>query len=199
MPTVTEDNKNTTPDMGDDGTTEDTTTSAASVEQGTGTTDDNVKPVKDRTLEEQVAYWKAIARKHEDREKNANKQLGGFADLKQQFEQMQAKLHESEVEAARKDVRLAHPELSEDVFALCGETEPDKIREWGDKAATAFQSASQKEPDMGADNKQSINPEELGTRQAAKSNTGSAAASAPDAKAAIYKRIYEKYSGKKNK
>ena len=52
---------------------------------------------------------------------------------------------------------------------------------------------------MGADNKQSINPEELGTRKAVKSNTGSAAASAPDAKAAIYKRIYEKYSGKKNK
>ena len=162
---------------------------------------DQGKPVKERSLEEQVAYWKGIARKHEDREKNANKQLGELSDLRQQFEDMQAKLHASEVEAARKDVRLAHPELSEDVFALCGETEPDKIREWGEKAATAFAASASKEgqPDMGGTNQNNINPEERGARKAAQSNTGSAAASAPDEKAAIYKRIYEKYSVNKNK
>lgn len=162
---------------------------------------DQGKPVRERSLEEQVAYWKGIARKHEDREKNANKQLGELSDLRQQFEDMQAKLHASEVEAARKDVRLAHPELSEDVFALCGETEPDKIREWGEKAATAFAASASKEgqPDMGGTNQNNINPEERGARKAAQSNTGSAAASAPDEKAAIYKRIYEKYSANKNK
>lgn len=162
---------------------------------------DQGKPVRERSLEEQVAYWKGIARKHEDREKNANKQLGELSDLRQQFEDMQAKLHASEVEAARKDVRLAHPELSEDVFALCGETEPDKIREWGEKAATAFAASASKEgqPDMGGTNQNNINPEERGARKAAQANTGSAAASAPDEKAAIYKRIYEKYSVNKNK
>lgn len=162
---------------------------------------DQDKPVKERSLEEQVAYWKGIARKHEDREKNANKQLGELSDLRQQFEDMQAKLHASEVEAARKDVRLAHPELSEDVFALCGETEPDKIREWGEKAATAFAASASKEgqPDMGGTNQNNINPEERGARKAAQANTGSAAASTPDEKAAIYKRIYEKYSANKNK
>lgn len=162
---------------------------------------DQGKPVKERSLEEQVAYWKGIARKHEDREKNANKQLGELSDLRQQFEDMQAKLHASEVEAARKDVRLAHPELSEDVFALCGETEPDKIREWGEKAATAFAASASKEgqPDMGGTNQNNINPEERGARKAAQANTGSAAAGQPDEKAAIYKRIYEKYSANKSK
>lgn len=164
-------------------------------------TGQDLKPVTERSLEDQVAYWKGMARKHEDREKNANKQLGELSDLRQQMADMQAKLHASEVEAARKDVRLAHPELPDSVFDLCGETEPDKLREWGDKAATAFAVSASKEgqPDMGGTNQNNINPEERGARKAAQANTGSAAASQPDEKAAIYKRIYEKYSVNKNK
>lgn len=162
---------------------------------------DQDKPVKERSLEEQVAYWKGIARKHEDREKDANKQLGELSDLRQQFADVQAKLHASEVEAARKDVRLAHPELSDSVFALCGETEPDKIREWGEKAAVAFAASASKEgqPDMGGTNQNNINPEERGARKAAQANTGSAAAGQPDPEKAAYQKAVERYSMKKSK
>ncbi|MFC0124447.1 hypothetical protein [Bifidobacterium apri] len=199
MPTDMEDK--ITPDKGEQGTEGGQPTGVEQTGQQGEENQDSKKPVMERSLEEQVAYWKSMARKHEDREKDANKQLGELPEIRQQLADVQAKLHASEVEAARKDVRLAHPELSDSVFALCGETEPDKIREWGEKAAVAFAASASKEgqPDMGGTNQNNINPEERGARKAAQANNGSAAAGQPDEKAAIYKRIYEKYSANKSK
>lgn len=195
-----EDNK--TPDKGEQGTEGGQPTVVEQTGQQTDEGQDSKKPVRERSLEEQVAYWKGIARKHEDREKDANKQLDELPEIRQQLADMQAKLHASEVETARKDVRLAHPELSDSVFDLCGETEPDKIREWGEKAATAFAASASKEegqPGMGGTSQNNINPEERGARKAAQSNTGSAAAGQPDPEKAAYLKAVERYSMKKSK
>lgn len=192
---------NKTPDKGKQGTEGGQPTGVKQTGQQGEEGKDSKKPVMERSLEEQVAYWKSMARKHEDREKDANKQLGELPEIRQQLADVQAKLHASEVEAARKDVRLAHPELSDSVFALCGETEPDKIREWGEKAAVAFAASASKEgqPDMGGTNQNNINPEERDARKAAQANTGSAAAGQPDPEKAAYQKAVERYSMKKSK
>lgn len=104
-------------------------------------------PVESMTLEQQAAYWKSMARKHESREKALNKQIAesNGDDLKTQVADLQARLAERDLEDARKDVRLAHPEITDEIFAdLCHDTDPQAVREWGDKMAKAMQTVKEK-------------------------------------------------------
>lgn len=94
-------------------------------------------PVSQMTVEQQVAYWRTQSRKHEDREKALNKQLSeaNGDDLKAKVADLEQRLAERDVSDAKKDVRLAHPEITDTVFELCEASDPDAIRAWGDKMA----------------------------------------------------------------
>jgi hypothetical protein len=54
-----------------------------------------------------------------------------------------------EIEYARKDVQLAHPELDEAAFAFCPATDPDEVREWGDKFSAYLAERMGSEPGKG--------------------------------------------------
>jgi hypothetical protein len=85
--------------------------------------------VEDMTLEQQVAYWRSMSRKHEGREK-ANRSQDD--DLRSQIEDFRRELAARDVDAARKDVRIAHPEIDDAAMGFCPGTDPEAIRKWGD-------------------------------------------------------------------
>lgn len=76
--------------------------------------------------------WKALSRKHEKQAKDNYEQL---RKTEAAYEESQSQLHDLQVENARMKAQKAHPQISDDVFALCGETEPEKISEWAEKYA----------------------------------------------------------------
>lgn len=73
----------------------------------------------------ELAKWKAMSRKNE---KQAE------ANLKQ-MQQVQAELAQARADNARLTVKNTYPQITDDVLALCSETEPDKITEWAQKYA----------------------------------------------------------------
>lgn len=73
----------------------------------------------------ELAKWKAMSRKNE---KQAE------ANLKQ-MQQVQAELAQARADNARLTVKNTYPQITDDVLALCSETEPDKITAWAQKYA----------------------------------------------------------------
>ncbi|NMN02778.1 hypothetical protein [Bifidobacterium panos] len=69
--------------------------------------------------------WKALSRKHEDAEKRNYKMA----------QDLQATVAERDAQIARLNARLAHPELTESDFEMCGATSADEITAWADKFA----------------------------------------------------------------
>lgn len=74
-----------------------------------------------------------------EQDTDMGQRIAGFerqlAEQEEQSRKLRDELAQRDREAARKDVLLKHPELDEEDLELCGETDPKKIGEWGDRYA----------------------------------------------------------------
>lgn len=73
----------------------------------------------------EVAKWKAMSRKNQ-KQSEANLH---------QLQQTQAELARVRADNARLVAKSKHPQITDDAFTLCAETDPDRIAAWADKYA----------------------------------------------------------------
>lgn len=106
-------------------TVEQDTATAPATQPGTGAdTTAQADPEPADTAGE-VAKWKAMSRKNQ-KQSEANLH---------QLQQTQAELARVRADNARLVAKSKHPQITDDAFTLCAETDPDRIAAWADKYA----------------------------------------------------------------
>ncbi|NEG55463.1 hypothetical protein [Bifidobacterium platyrrhinorum] len=105
-------------------TTPDTET-GPQVKPETGADESANVQAEPQTDSDEVAKWKAMSRKNQ-KQSEANLH---------QLQQVQAELAQMKTDNARLTAKNTHPQITDDVLALCSETEPDKIAAWAEQYA----------------------------------------------------------------
>ncbi|KFI57524.1 hypothetical protein [Bifidobacterium cuniculi] len=127
-----EENTKTEPDMGN---VEETTESKATPDNGM----------------DELAHWKAMARKHEDRAKASYKDL---QDANKQLEaanekntELQSSLDAANMTIARMEIKQEHPQITDDMIQKLAPTglNAEQLKEWAKTAAGFFPSSNPEE------------------------------------------------------
>lgn len=92
----------------------------------------NVAEEQPAQSEHQDPDWKELSRKHERREKD---NYAAWQKTKAELDQSNAELASMRTEMARMKAMQAYPQVTDQVLALCSETDPDKIADWADRYA----------------------------------------------------------------
>ncbi|KFI66536.1 hypothetical protein [Bifidobacterium magnum] len=79
--------------------------------------------------------WKALSRKHEDREKSLNAKLG---KLQTSFDEQTAELQKARRESAILRAQKTHPALTDEMFEFCTESDPEAIASWAERVVKTF-------------------------------------------------------------